>query len=97
MLEGVDGVTSVQQRKMFAKSADVHVNFKYCGQPYIVWEPYGDNSRYWIGPDDQVAVAADVIGLEEAFKSYRPPLYRAVLGDLFTLRFITRFVKPSEK
>lgn len=21
------------------------------GEKFIAWEPYGDNSRYWIGPD----------------------------------------------
>jgi len=95
ILAGVEGVTEVCPRKMFAKSSDVHVEFKYMGQPYIVWEPFGDNSRYWIGPSDQAEGETDITGLEEAFKCYQPPTYRAILGDLLTLRFITRFVKHS--
>lgn len=102
LLAVIEGVTEVQSRKMFAKSTDVHVSFKYMGQPFIVWEPFGDNSRYWIGPADMVAGAEDVpdiqspsdlARLEDAFKRYHPPFIRAFLGDLVTLRFITRFLK----
>jgi len=25
--------------------------FEVGGQKFIVWEPFGDNSRYWIGPE----------------------------------------------
>lgn len=102
LLAEVEGATDVRPRKMFAKSNDIHVEFKYMGQPYIVWEPFGDNSRYWIGPADMVAGAEDVpdiqsptdlVRLEDAFKLYHPPFHRALLGDLITLRFITRFLK----
>lgn len=102
LLSEVKGVTEVRRRKMFTKSSDVHVEFKYMGQPYIVLEPYGDNSRYWIGPADMVAGADDVPNtqsptdlarLEDAFKHYRPAFHRALLGDMLTLRFITRFTQ----
>jgi len=91
LLAGVDGVTDVAPRRMFSKSNDVHVEFKYRGQPYIVWEPYGDNSRYWIGPKDEANDVGDIGALEAVFKRYRPPLHRALLGDVLTLRFVTRF------
>ena len=87
----VDGVTEVELRKTFAKSSDVHVEFKYRGQPYIVWEPFGDSSRYWIGPKEEANDAADAALLETVFKRYRPPLLRALLGDILTLRFVARF------
>jgi hypothetical protein len=25
--------------------------FEIQGQQFVAWEPFGDNSRYWIGPD----------------------------------------------
>lgn len=25
--------------------------FEFAGQKFRVWEPFGDNSRYWIGPE----------------------------------------------
>jgi len=93
LLAQVQGVTDVQQRKMLAKSNDVHVNFKYRGQPWIVWEPYGDSSRYWIGPQDQAESEIDATEIEDAFKRHCPPFHRMLLGDMLTLRFITRFMK----
>jgi hypothetical protein len=99
LLAQVNGVSDVRRRKMFAKSSDVHIEFQYLGRPYIVWEPFGDNSRYWIGPADMVAGAPDVAklehpkdiaNLEEAFKHYKPPLHRALLGDLVSLRVFKR-------
>ena len=93
LLAEVKGVTDVQRRKMFAKSSDVHIEFKYLGQPYIVWEPYGDNSRYWIGPKETMEGVGNDTRLEEAFKRYVPPFPRLLLGDILTLRFITRFLK----
>jgi hypothetical protein len=102
LLDEVVGVTDVQPRKSFTKSKDVLIEFTYMGQSYIVWEPFGDNSRYWIGPADMVAGAEDVpdiqsqsdlARLEDAFKRYNPPLHRAFFGDILTLRFITRFLK----
>jgi hypothetical protein len=91
LLAEVDGVTDVQPYKMSSKSSDVHIEFKYRGQPYIVWEPFGDNSRYWIGPKDEANDVGDITSLEAVFKRYRPPLHRMLVGDLLTLRFITRF------
>jgi hypothetical protein len=90
LLQQVEGVNEVQPRKKLSESSDVHVEFKYLGQPYIVWEPYGDNSRYWIGPKDGVEAGGDSTEIEQAFKRYRPPLYRTIIGNIVTLRFITR-------
>lgn len=90
LLAEVDGVTDVAPRRMFSKSDEVHVEFKYRGQPYIVWEPFGDNSRYWIGPKDEASDVGDIGALETVFKQYRPPFYRTLVGDVLTLRFVTR-------
>ena len=90
VLQQVEGVTEVRPRKMLSGSSDVHVEFKYLGLPYIVWEPYGDSSRYWIGPKDGVEAGGDSTAIEQAFKRYRPPLYRTIIGNVITLRLITR-------
>jgi hypothetical protein len=92
LLENVEGVTDIQLRKMFSKSSDVHAQFKYLGYPYIVWEPFGDNSRYWIGPEHEPEKAPEIAKLEDALSRYRPPLHRTIIGDLLTLRFITRLI-----
>ena len=97
LLAEVDSVTDVELRKMFSKSSDIHVEFKYLGQPYIVWEPYGDNSRYWVGPREEVSDVRDITELEAAFKRYRPLPHRALLGDVLTLRFIARFLDRKRR
>ncbi len=89
LLAEIDGVSDVRPRKMFSKSSDVHVEFKFRGQPYIVWEPFGDNSRYWIGPKDEASDAGEIGVIEAAFKRHRPLIYR-VIGDVMTLRFLRR-------
>ena len=95
LVAAVDGVADVKLRRMFSKSSDVHIEFNYHGQPYILWEPFGDSSRYWIGPKEESGDVGNIAALEATFKGYRPPLYRTLLGDLLMLRFITRFLDRS--
>ena len=90
LLAEVDGVTDVRVRRLLSKSSDIHVEFRYRGKPYIVWEPFGDHSRYWIGPKDEGSGVGEISKLEAAFERYRPPLHRVLFGDLVSLRFITR-------
>ncbi len=55
-----------------------------------MWEPYGDNSDYWIGPKEASLILRDSSQLreiEEVFKRYRPPLLLKILGDLVSLNF----------
>lgn len=88
LLQQIAGVTEVQPRKALSGSSDVHVEFKYLGRPYIVWEPYGDSSRYWIGPKEGVEAGGDSTAIEQAFERYQPSLYRKIIGNVLTLRFI---------
>jgi hypothetical protein len=93
LLRNVHGVTDVRVRKSLRESRDVHVNFKYLGTDYIVWEPFGDNSRYWIGPDDENVRPSDkdIAPLAKAFRDYEPPFLVKVFGDLITLNFKSLF------
>ena len=88
LLSGLSGVSGVNLGAGLAK--DVRVEFKYQDREYIVWEPFGDNSRYWIGPKNLEESAPSIAQLEDAFRRYQPPWYRAVWGDLLTLRFLRR-------
>jgi hypothetical protein len=90
VLRGTEGVTEVEQRRLFSRDSEVHVKFKYQGHPCIVWEPYGDNSRFWIGPEGKDSFAGDMAPVERAFAHYRPPLHRTFVGDILTLRFVKR-------
>jgi hypothetical protein len=93
LLTGIDGVTDVRKRKPFSASSESHVEFRYFNDPYVVWEPWGDSSRYWIGPEHPEAVRPDIREIENAFRRHRPPVHRQWLGDILSLKFITRFFR----
>ena len=92
LLAEVDGVTDVCKRKPFIGSSDIHIEFNYLNQAYIVWEPWGDSSRYWIGPKKSEEVVIDIGKLEAALKNYHPTLLRSLIGDLLNLRIFKRLV-----
>lgn len=89
LVRQVEGVTEVRTVATASTSDDIRVEFSYLGRPYIVWEPYGDSSRFWIGPKDGVEAGGDSTAIEQAFLCYQPPLYRKIIGDVLTLRFFT--------
>ena len=94
LLNMVDGVTDVHLGGGFGSRDDIRVEFKCQGHDYIVMEPFGDNSRYWIGPKggkDDVAVAANMGKIKAVFARYRPPLAVKIFGDLVSLKFRALF------
>ena len=88
LLSTVDGVTNIQRRKLFAPDKEIHVEFDYLGEKFVVWEPYGDSSRYWIYPKEKQPVKKiDISELEAVFMRYKPPIIVKILGDLLSLNF----------
>lgn len=75
-------VTNV--RGAFGKWDGIHVWFSFRGVGCVVAEPYGDSSRYWIGPEGDALV--DLTELEGQFSQYSPPLWLWFVGDLLSLR-----------
>jgi hypothetical protein len=54
-LERVQGVTIVRRPRFLSwLREEVFCEFELGGARYEVWEPFGDNSRYWVGPADSV-------------------------------------------
>ena len=47
----VPGTEISSQRRWFS-AEEIHVKFFYSGINFIVWEPYGDNSRLTVVPDE---------------------------------------------
>jgi len=92
ILSHVDGVSDVRLTRWSGRATDTRVEFKYLDRDYVVWELYGDSSRYWIGPKNTDEPAPDVTPVEDAFKEYRLPLYRRLIGDVLTLRILKRLV-----
>jgi hypothetical protein len=89
VLSKVDGVANVKVRRLFSKWEDVHIWFRYKNVDCIVLEPFGDNSRFWIGPKN-AEEKFDVHDIENAFKDYKPPFFRRVLGDVMALRILRK-------
>lgn len=92
ILSHVDGVSDVRLTRWSGRATDTRLEFKYLDRDYVVWEPYGDSSRYWIGPKNTDEPAPDITPVENAFKEYRLPFYRALIGDVLTLRILKRLV-----
>lgn len=90
LLGTVPGVENIRRRSHFSSSSDVHVNFEFDGVPFIVLEPFGDNSRYWIGPEDPDTAKVDAEPIRKAFDDYAPSPLRKFIGDVLTLRFLKR-------
>lgn len=81
ILRAKDDVRNLTRRASFSNSAEVHIRFSYRGADYVVWEPFGDNSRYWIGPKISPTHAHDVTDLEICFRSYKPSLLKRLFGS----------------
>ena len=75
-LRSVDGVSSVK-RQYFNED---RVSFQYHGVACVVNEPYGDNSRYWIRPQDPATTTIDMRPINTAFERHRSPIARAWLA-----------------
>jgi hypothetical protein len=51
---------------------DVRLRFSYLGDDYEVYEPFGDNSRYWIGPDgEQAQRVSRIEEIHDVFAAHR--------------------------
>ena len=96
ILEGLPDVSAVRVRRPFSSPSDARVFFRYRGIAYVVWEAYGDSSRYWFGPEDEEDKSLSIDDIEEAFTSYTPPIARKMLGDLVSLNFKALFGLADE-
>jgi len=81
-----EGVTDAKAGRPSSGERDVRATFRYQGDEFAVVEPFGDNSRYWIGPISD-NLKRDVSPIERQLRSYVPSLLRRILGGLVTLNF----------
>ncbi len=57
--EKCPGVQVTRRRKLFESGNEVHAELEFEGGTLIVWEPFGDNSRFWIGPKEESETTSD--------------------------------------
>src|SRR3954466_3461405 len=88
VLSRTENVTNVKRGKAIpGETSDVVARFEYLGRPFMVWEPFADSGRYWIGPADMVegepdVAPSDTTALRLEFERYRPHIVRAIVGNL---------------
>jgi hypothetical protein len=70
LLQSVPGVTDVRRGGNWFSSDENRAYFLFHGVPFVVWEPFGDNSRYWIGPADTGVPPQNIGPLMQAFRDY---------------------------
>jgi len=82
ILRAVEGVGDAKRNR----KGDDRVVFRYRGEDFVVNEPWGDNSRYWIGPRDAADSPLDVSQIQEAFVRHQGVLSRAFAQLLNAMR-----------
>jgi hypothetical protein len=66
VLASVQGVSDFKR----VRSDDDRFAFVYLGRSCVVNEPFGDNSRYWIGPVEKDP-PIDMTAIRDAFSRFR--------------------------
>ena len=85
IIESVPGVHNVRVRRLFSGDPEIHIRFGFRGQEFIVEEPFGDNSRYWIGPDDPDREFINAEPIERAIAKHQPNILLKIFADIITL------------
>lgn len=67
ILRDVPGIDNVERRRFFEFSDEI-VRFRFDGEPYVVVEPFGDNSQYFVARRAEGAKSIDISPIEQAFK-----------------------------
>lgn len=80
-------IKNIKTRKLFEQKNEYHIEFEYAGYPFVVWEPFGDSSRYWIGPKDTENKTDKIKDIEEIIRNYKLPILIKLFGDLISLNF----------
>ena len=99
ILSGVDGITNIKKRKLFHKYEDdeYRLEFDYNDENFLIFEPWGDSSRYWIVPKNSDHLSSKISFIEEIFRQYKPPILIKILGDLISLKPLSFVVKKIWK
>lgn len=84
LLENTPGVSNVTVRRPFSSSRAL-INFAYKNTDFIVCEPFGDSSRYWIGPVAMEGESeVDLSCIEQVFAHAPANIIRSLAAKLFT-------------
>jgi hypothetical protein len=85
VIEKIAGVRLIRRDRLFSGN-DQFCEFELDGVRFVVWEPWGDNSRYWIGPVTPGATP-QILRVREAFVARSSGVAAARIA-LFAVLFI---------
>ena len=56
ILEGLRGVRILERQRLFRglRDEEIRIRFEFEGERFTVEEPFGDNSRFWVGPESRI-------------------------------------------
>ena len=78
----IPGCVVVRRPRRFRFAEDEFCEFELDGVRFLAWEPFGDNSRYWVGPKSDGTTPPkwypQIDRVRAAFRASRP-----VIGMLF--------------
>ena len=92
VVETIPGAKVVRRPKFLSWFREEEFcEFVVDGKTFVAWEPYGDSSRYWIGPES-IEPLPQTQSVREAFDAFREsPLFRRigfVLGAFLIVVFV---------
>lgn len=87
LVGATSGVSDVRVRRPFSGSGNVRVSFRFQGADYVLMEPFGDSSEYWIGPAEEGGGADDITAIARSIEDFKPSQCRQIWGDLVNLDF----------
>ena len=70
LLRSVEGVSDVRRNYL----NDDRLSFRFHKAQFVVFEPFGDNSRYWVGPMESETALLDLKPVHETFRLYSRPI-----------------------
>lgn len=76
IIGSVESVKDIQR----VRGSDDRISFTFAGEPFVVHEPWGDNSRYWVGPVEPGNSVVDISPLHEAFLRHQSLLAQLLQG-----------------
>jgi hypothetical protein len=89
LAESIPGASIVRRSRLF-RDTDDFCEFTLGGETFVIEEPWGDNSRYWVGTKDEPRTNS-LLAVRQAFechKTWETPLRIAIMASLLVLAFV---------
>ena len=80
VIEETENVSEIRHGSRQDIKSGIYLIFDFNRVDCMVWEPYADNSRYWIGPVEDDIIIDDFNLVEKSFQKYS--LWSLLLGKI---------------